>query len=133
MILPSSFSSRPCQPKDLKASRGCSAGAAWKPLSKSNCRRYAGVGATQKALARGVAACVVPFGRDQLEVARRVEAARIHLVEGDRWRWRDDLRGDELVAVRGLDNDEMRARGEWVIAVAENDWIAVACSAPGRV
>ena len=32
-------------------------------------------GATQKALAAGVPVCVVPFGRDQLEVARRVEVA----------------------------------------------------------
>lgn len=30
---------------------------------------------TQKALASGVPVCVVPFGRDQLEVARRVETA----------------------------------------------------------
>ncbi len=33
------------------------------------------MGATQKALARGVPVCAVPFGRDQLEVARRVEVA----------------------------------------------------------
>jgi UDP:flavonoid glycosyltransferase YjiC (YdhE family) len=33
------------------------------------------MGATQKALARGVPVCVVPFGRDQFEVARRVEVA----------------------------------------------------------
>jgi MGT family glycosyltransferase len=33
---------------------------------------HAGMGATQKALARGVPVCAVPFGRDQLEVARRV-------------------------------------------------------------
>jgi UDP:flavonoid glycosyltransferase YjiC (YdhE family) len=32
-------------------------------------------GVTQKALAAGVPVCVVPFGRDQLEVARRVEVA----------------------------------------------------------
>jgi UDP:flavonoid glycosyltransferase YjiC (YdhE family) len=31
------------------------------------------MGATQKALVRGVPVCAVPFGRDQLEVARRVE------------------------------------------------------------
>jgi UDP:flavonoid glycosyltransferase YjiC (YdhE family) len=37
---------------------------------------HGGMGATQKALARGVPVCVVPFGRDQLEVARRVEMAR---------------------------------------------------------
>jgi UDP:flavonoid glycosyltransferase YjiC (YdhE family) len=34
------------------------------------------MGATQKALARGVPVCVVPFGRDQFEVARRVEVAQ---------------------------------------------------------
>jgi MGT family glycosyltransferase len=34
-----------------------------------------GAGVTQKALASGVPVCVVPFGRDQLEVARRVEFA----------------------------------------------------------
>jgi MGT family glycosyltransferase len=36
---------------------------------------HGGAGATQKALALGVPVCVVPFGRDQLEVARRVEIA----------------------------------------------------------
>lgn len=36
---------------------------------------HGGAGATQKALAAGVPVCVVPFGRDQLEVARRVELA----------------------------------------------------------
>jgi UDP:flavonoid glycosyltransferase YjiC (YdhE family) len=33
------------------------------------------MGATQKALAHGVPVCAVPFGRDQMEVARRVEVA----------------------------------------------------------
>lgn len=37
---------------------------------------HGGMGATQKALARGIPVCAVPFGRDQLEVARRVEVAR---------------------------------------------------------
>ena len=37
---------------------------------------HGGMGGTQKALARGVPVCVVPFGRDQFEVARRVEVAR---------------------------------------------------------
>jgi MGT family glycosyltransferase len=37
---------------------------------------HGGMGATQKALARGVPVCVVPFGRDQLEVARRAEVAQ---------------------------------------------------------
>ena len=34
---------------------------------------HGGMGVTQKALAAGVPVCAVPFGRDQLEVARRVE------------------------------------------------------------
>jgi MGT family glycosyltransferase len=37
---------------------------------------HGGMGTTQKALVRGVPVCVVPHGRDQFEVARRVEAAR---------------------------------------------------------
>jgi MGT family glycosyltransferase len=37
---------------------------------------HGGMGATQKALARGVPVCVVPFGRDQFEVARRVDVSR---------------------------------------------------------
>lgn len=36
---------------------------------------HGGMGSTQKALLRGVPVCAVPFGRDQLEVARRVEVA----------------------------------------------------------
>ncbi len=36
---------------------------------------HGGMGATQKALARGVPVCIVAFGRDQPDVARRVEAA----------------------------------------------------------
>jgi UDP:flavonoid glycosyltransferase YjiC (YdhE family) len=36
---------------------------------------HGGMGATQKALARGVPVCAVPFGLDQFEVARRVEVA----------------------------------------------------------
>ena len=37
--------------------------------------RHAGMGTTQKALAHGVPVVAVPFGRDQTEVARRVEVA----------------------------------------------------------
>jgi UDP:flavonoid glycosyltransferase YjiC (YdhE family) len=37
---------------------------------------HGGMGSTQKALARGVPVCAVPFGRDQFEVARRVEVAQ---------------------------------------------------------
>jgi MGT family glycosyltransferase len=36
---------------------------------------HGGAGVTQKALAAGVPVCVVPFGRDQFEVARRAECA----------------------------------------------------------
>jgi MGT family glycosyltransferase len=36
---------------------------------------HGGMGITQKALAAGVPVCVVPFGRDQFDVARRVEVA----------------------------------------------------------
>lgn len=36
---------------------------------------HGGMGATQKALAHGVPVCVVPYGRDQFEVARRVQVA----------------------------------------------------------
>lgn len=45
-------------------------------LQKAICAvTHGGMGATQKALAHGVPVCAVPFGRDQLEVARRVEAS----------------------------------------------------------
>lgn len=37
---------------------------------------HGGMGITQKALAAGIPVVVVPFGRDQLETARRVELAR---------------------------------------------------------
>jgi MGT family glycosyltransferase len=36
---------------------------------------HGGMGGTQKALAHGVPVCAVPFGRDQMEVARRVEVS----------------------------------------------------------
>jgi MGT family glycosyltransferase len=36
---------------------------------------HGGMGSTQKALARGIPVCGVPFGRDQLEVARRAEVS----------------------------------------------------------
>jgi MGT family glycosyltransferase len=46
-------------------------------LDRATCAvTHGGMGATQKALASGVPVCVVPFGRDQLEVARRVAVAR---------------------------------------------------------
>ena len=46
-------------------------------LSRAACAvTHGGAGVTQKALAARVPVCVVPFGRDQLEVARRVEVAQ---------------------------------------------------------
>ncbi len=46
-------------------------------LDKAACAvPHGGMGVTQKALARGVPVCVVPYGRDQFEVARRVEVAK---------------------------------------------------------
>ncbi|MDQ3955824.1 MAG: glycosyltransferase [Actinomycetota bacterium] len=52
--------------------------ARWLPhaavLSKAACVVcHGGMGITQKALGAGVPVCVVPFGRDQFEVAQRVE------------------------------------------------------------
>jgi UDP:flavonoid glycosyltransferase YjiC (YdhE family) len=45
-------------------------------LARSACAiTHGGMGATQKALSLGVPVCAVPFGRDQPEVARRVEVA----------------------------------------------------------
>lgn len=46
-------------------------------LDRANCAiTHGGMGTTLKALDRGVPVCVVPFARDQAEVARRVEVAR---------------------------------------------------------
>jgi Glycosyltransferase family 28 C-terminal domain len=45
-------------------------------LARAACAvTHGGAGVTQKALAARVPVCVVPFGRDQLEVARRVDVA----------------------------------------------------------
>lgn len=46
-------------------------------LARAACAvTHGGMGATQKALAQGVPVCAVPFGRDQHEVARRLEVAK---------------------------------------------------------
>jgi UDP:flavonoid glycosyltransferase YjiC (YdhE family) len=46
-------------------------------LARSACAiTHGGMGVTQKSLSLGVPVCAVPFGRDQPEVARRVEVAR---------------------------------------------------------
>jgi MGT family glycosyltransferase len=61
---------------------------------------HGGMGATQKAIARGVPVCAVPFGRDQLEVARRVEVCGA---------------GSRLPASK-LDPDRLRAKVREAIA-----------------
>lgn len=46
-------------------------------LGRARCAiTHGGMGTTMRALARGVPVCVVPFARDQAEVARRVQVAR---------------------------------------------------------
>ena len=46
-------------------------------LNRAGCAiTHGGMGTTLKALDGGVPVCVVPFARDQAEVARRVEVAR---------------------------------------------------------
>lgn len=46
---------------------------------------HGGMGTTVRALARGVPVCVVPFGRDQAEVARRVHVAGCGTRLSPRW------------------------------------------------
>ena len=66
-------------------------------LDRSVCAvTHGGMGATQKALTHGVPVCAVPFGRDQFEVARRVQVAGA---------------GTQLPAAR-LRPDRLRARSE---------------------
>ncbi len=71
----------PCGvPEDVKVP-GNATVAAFAPhgliLDRAVCAiTHGGLGTTQKALARGVPVCVVPHGRDQFEVARRVEFSR---------------------------------------------------------
>jgi UDP:flavonoid glycosyltransferase YjiC (YdhE family) len=54
----------------------------WPVLERAVCAvTHGGMGAAQKALASGVPVSAVPFVRDQLEVARRVEAGAADAVE----------------------------------------------------
>jgi MGT family glycosyltransferase len=77
---------------------------------------HGGMGSTQKALSYGVPVCAVPFGRDQLEVARRVEVARA---------------GTRLLAKR-LRADRLRAKVQEAMACAEGARrIAAAYAATG--
>jgi MGT family glycosyltransferase len=81
-------------------------------LARATCAiTHGGMGATQKALAHGVPVVAVPFGRDQLEVARRVEVsgAGVRLLAG---RLRADrLRGAVRVAVGRRDAAQRVAAG----------------------
>jgi MGT family glycosyltransferase len=71
---------------------------------------HGGMGITQKALQHGVPVCVVPFGRDQNEVAARVRVARAGVTVR-----RGQLRPDRLrAAVRAA--MEMKAGAERVAA-----------------
>jgi MGT family glycosyltransferase len=77
---------------------------------------HGGMGSTQKALAHGVPVCAVPFGRDQLEVARRVEVSRA---------------GTRLLAKR-LRADRLRAKVREAMACTEGARrIAAAYAATG--
>ncbi len=77
---------------------------------------HGGMGSTQKALAHGVPVCAVPFGRDQLEVARRVEVAHA---------------GTRLPASR-LRPDRLRAKVKEAMALTEGaQRIAAAFAATG--
>jgi UDP:flavonoid glycosyltransferase YjiC (YdhE family) len=86
-------------------------------LKRSVCAiTHGGMGATQKALALGVPVCAVPFGRDQFEVARRVEAAGA---------------GSRLLA-RRLRADRLRAKVREAIACrAGAEQIGRACGEAG--
>jgi MGT family glycosyltransferase len=77
---------------------------------------HGGMGSTQKALSHGVPVCAVPFGRDQLEVARRVEVAQA---------------GTRLPAKR-LRPDRLRAKVREAMACTEGaQRIAAAFTATG--
>ena len=71
---------------------------------------HAGMGITQKALAHGVPVVAVPFGRDQPEVARRVEVARAGVRLPARKLSADRLRGAVRHAV------ELRSGAERIAA-----------------
>jgi MGT family glycosyltransferase len=64
---------------------------------------HGGMGTTQKALAAGVPVCVVPFMRDQFEVARRVEHCG----------------GGMLLPAKRLHSDRLRSAVEGTIACRE--------------
>ncbi|MCU0258844.1 MAG: hypothetical protein MUF56_07445, partial [Solirubrobacteraceae bacterium] len=62
-------------PRNARGERFCPLGPLRARAAAGVC--HGGMGVTQKALAAGVPVCAVPFGRDQLEVARRLSAGRL--------------------------------------------------------
>jgi MGT family glycosyltransferase len=72
---------------------------------------HGGMGATQKALARGIPVCVVPFGRDQFEVARRVEVAGCGTRLPGKKLSAPRLRAKVLEAMKMTDGAERVAKG----------------------
>jgi UDP:flavonoid glycosyltransferase YjiC (YdhE family) len=70
-----------------------------------------GMGATQKALSQGVPVCAVPFGRDQPEVARRVEVAGAGTRLPARWLNPRRLRAKVREAIACRPGAERVARG----------------------
>ena len=80
---------------------------------------HGGMGATQKALAAGVPVCAVPFGRDQLEVARRVTVAgagtRLNAA-----RLRPDRLRDRVRAAMGMSEGAQRIAAAFKAAGGAN-------------
>jgi MGT family glycosyltransferase len=75
---------------------------------------HGGMGATQKALSYGVPVCAVPFGRDQLEVARRVE------VSGAGTRLRAGRLSSARLRAKALEAIELKAGAESIAAAYKN-------------
>jgi UDP:flavonoid glycosyltransferase YjiC (YdhE family) len=98
---------------------------------------HGGMGATQKALARGVPVCAVPFGRDQLEVARRVQVARAGTRLSAKRLTAGRLRAKVLEAMTMADGAARvaagfkAAGGPTAAADAIEDRLLTALSAPG--
>jgi MGT family glycosyltransferase len=91
---------------------------------------HGGMGITQKAILAGVPVCVVPFGRDQLEVARRViEAGAGTRLSANRLsprRLRDAVRATiPLASQTEVVADRLRSAGGAVAAAAALEDLAV--------
>lgn len=108
-------------------------------LARAACAiTHGGAGATQKALAAGVPVCVVPFGRDQLEIARRVEVAGAGTRLPLRRLTAARLRASVRVAMTRRDGarrvaDGYRSTGEAATAADAFEGMAATWPAAGRV